>query len=68
MNSAYGVIYRFKNKLNGKSYIGQTYDINTRYYSHIHRYKYRDSKFYRAIRKYGLDNFEFSILEDDVRT
>ena len=63
-----GVIYRFRNKLNNKSYIGQSIQLYTRYNAHIRRSGYLDSRFYRAVRKYGWENFEFSILEDDVRT
>lgn len=63
-------IYKFTNKINGKSYIGQSTDIFQRKREHEHRAltNYPSNKeynkiFYKAIRKYGLDNFSFEILE-----
>lgn len=62
-------IYRIINKINGKSYIGQSTDILRRW--RVHRYKPFDKSyceydcvFYKAIRKYGLDNFNFTIIEE----
>lgn len=56
-------IYKFTNKINGKVYIGQSVNIERRYYDHLKR---DDSKnyFHRAIKKYGKDNFLFEILEE----
>jgi group I intron endonuclease len=60
-----GIIYKATNKINGKVYIGQTIKLlKNRKYSHKsdalkNRY---DIYFHRAIRKYGFDNFEWSIL------
>lgn len=58
-----GYIYCYKNVLSNKVYIGQTYDINRRITEHkskaLRGYK---EKFYNAIRKYGFNNFEFSVL------
>lgn len=56
-------IYKFTNKTNGKIYIGQSINIERRYYEHFKR---DDSKnyFHRAIKKYGKDNFFFEILEE----
>lgn len=63
-----GIIYKYTNKVNGKSYVGQT--INPRLRQNYHRSasmneksKDYDKKFYRAIRKYGWDSFEYSVLE-----
>lgn len=61
------LIYKATNKLNKKSYIGKTERaLNTRISEHI-----RDSKkenitsyFHRALKKYGIDNFEFTILAE----
>lgn len=57
------VIYKIRNNLNNKIYIGQTIqDIQRRWHQHCHESKYRDSKLYRAINKYGKDNFSISII------
>lgn len=60
-------IYKIENKVNEKCYIGQSIDIKRRWKDHrvaaygcSEEYNY---PLYRAIRKYGLENFEFSILE-----
>lgn len=62
-------IYKFTNNINGKIYIGQAIHIYRRYnahknsasnpYSNVYNYP-----LYRAIRKYGFDNFSFDILEE----
>lgn len=61
-------IYKFTNKVNGKVYIGQSVNISQRKNMHFfNSYKLdnRDSKtyFHKAIRKYGVDNFEHEIIE-----
>ena len=57
-------VYEFCNKENGKKYIGKTNDIDKRKYQHA--YLSLQSKnvklFHRAIAKYGIDCFSFSIL------
>lgn len=58
-------IYYFKNVLNNKYYIGQAINIRKRLMQHIgacdnNRY---DNPLYRAIHKYGYENFEFGILK-----
>lgn len=57
-------IYIFTNKINGKSYIGQSINLSKRYKEHTSNWK-KDygSVFHRAIRKYGVGNFEYNILE-----
>lgn len=55
-------IYKFTNKINGKSYIGQSVDIKRRYKEHKTR-KTENSMFHDAIKEYGFDNFDFSIIE-----
>lgn len=57
-----------KNNINGKVYIGQSVDIKKRWREHRSAAYNLNSKdydmvIYRAIRKYGLNNFSFSILE-----
>lgn len=56
-------IYCYKNKFNGKQYIGQSKDINRR----CHPSNYKGCiKFYAAIQKYGIENFSFEIFEDNL--
>lgn len=57
-----GYIYKFENKVNRKIYIGKTKNINNRIYQHSHVTKYRNTKFGNAIKKYGIDMFNFDIL------
>lgn len=62
-------IYKITNKINGKSYIGQSKNIHRRWQSEIadsnnvnsHSYDY---PLMRAFRKYGVDNFEFEVVEE----
>ena len=62
-------IYCYTNKQNGKKYVGQTNNIKRRYKQHKEdSFKnYNDARYNQAIhcaiRKYGLDNFDFEILE-----
>ena len=67
-----GIIYQFTNLVNNKKYIGQSINNdNSRFYNHISSYKNENSKEYnsllhRALRKYGLDNFKYEILANDI--
>jgi group I intron endonuclease len=56
-----GLIYKYTNKINGKSYIGQT----TRTIEERLQSGY-SAKFKNAITKYGLESFELSIIEENV--
>lgn len=61
-------IYKITNKLNNKCYIGQSVDIQKRWNWHKSEGMKPTSKqahyvIYRALRKYGIKNFEFKILE-----
>lgn len=58
----YGVIYKYTNSLNNKSYIGQTINENRRKYEHIHVTPNRKGKFSYAIKKYGIENFAYEVL------
>ena len=59
-------IYKITNKINGKAYIGQTTDYQRRFREH--RNKGGDLEpnkiLYKAFDKYGIDNFEFEVIED----
>lgn len=57
-------IYKITNKINNKSYIGQSVDIGRRFSRHKTAAKYQEKHpLYDAINKYGLENFSFEILE-----
>jgi len=61
-----GVVYKATCKITGKSYIGWTNNFKRRRKTHeVEALKGNDSipKFYRAIRKYGIDSFEWSIID-----
>ena len=61
-----GYIYSITNIINGHRYIGQTLavDIETRW--NQHRHKRKECRLYtylqKAINKYGIENFKFSIV------
>ena len=58
-----GIIYKITNKVNNKSYIGQTrYTIEFRWKQHQH--KKDNTYFHNAIHKYGVENFNIEILEE----
>lgn len=60
-------IYMHKNKINNKVYIGQTCQIKTHFRWGHNGNHYKDQpKFFRAIQKYGWDNFEHLILETNL--
>lgn len=64
-----GQIYKITNIINKKCYIGQTlYDANKRFKEHINASTNtrKNNHFYNAIRKYGIENFELEILENNV--
>lgn len=56
-------IYKITNIVNNKIYIGQSKDIYKRWKSHIYLSTKGKQAIYCAMRKYGLDNFLFSIEE-----
>lgn len=57
-------IYLIENLLNHKKYIGQSKNIYARWSGHRCDSKVRDLPLYFAMRKDGLENFKFSILEE----
>lgn len=62
--SNYQGIYKIRNLLNGKVYIGQSSRLNHRFSQHKNEVKNCNNvSIYNAIRKYGIDNFEFIIIE-----
>lgn len=62
-------IYCAKNIVNEKVYIGKSVNIEKRWKDHKKGYNNPNasqyaSYFYNALRKYGFDSFEFSVLEE----
>lgn len=54
-------IYKVTNKINGKVYIGQSVDIGKRWRQHMTAKD--DIYFHKAIQKYGVENFEWEVIE-----
>lgn len=59
-------IYKIKNKVNNKVYIGQSINLNTRYAQHLRQLIlgcHFNSYFQHSFNKYGKDNFIYEIIE-----
>lgn len=58
-------IYKFTNLINEKCYIGQSIHPEKRYWQHCNAAKNQNDSYpiHNAIRKYGVENFSFEILE-----
>lgn len=63
-------IYKIENLINGKKYIGQSVDVHARLLDHKRvnerplstvQHKY---PLYRALKKYGLENFSYELIEE----
>lgn len=68
MNEEVG-IYKITNLINNKVYIGQSRCIKKRWKNHKITYHNSNDKaynypLYRAMRKYGIENFQFEIIEN----
>lgn len=64
-----GLIYKSKCIINGKSYIGQTVlKLKQRKKQHIYNTLNNkfNTHFYNALKKYGIENFEWTIIEDNI--
>lgn len=61
-------IYKITNMISGHAYIGQSVDIERRFANHANAAKSAKQEYdyalYRAIRKYGIENFSFDVLEE----
>lgn len=60
-------IYKIENKLNGKLYIGSSYNINERkskHYYDLRNNKHHSITLQRSYNKHGEDNFIFEIIEE----
>ena len=63
-------IYTITNIINNKKYVGLSFNIEERWQQHI-KYafkesndRYHNNRIYNALRKYGIDNFKFEIIEE----
>ena len=69
----FNCIYMYVNKINEKKYIGQTNNFNRRKKEHYH-YAYNNTKndynfpLHKAIRKYGIENFDLIILKENLNS
>ena len=54
-------IYKISKKTDGKCYIGQSNNIKRRFKEHVNRIQLPIEK---AIHKYGIDAFDFEVLEE----
>jgi len=62
------IIYRIFNKINGKSYIGQSVVSFNKRYKGGDWLKYTHNPILKnSVNKYGIDNFDFEIIEDNVK-
>lgn len=62
----YGYVYKATCKVTGKAYIGQAVNVHKRKKQHFQGAMNRSKahpKFYAAIRKYGIRNFEWQIID-----
>lgn len=57
-------IYKITNKTNNKSYIGKSNNIKRRFIEHRNLNHKTNDNLKRAFKKYGIENFEFEILEE----
>ena len=64
----YGTIYKITNIINYKIYIGETLiDLQTRLRLHFEKVKSgRDSKLYRDMRLYKIENFKIESIETNI--
>ena len=65
-------IYKITNLINGQSYIGQSVDIEKRWLKEQQSAFNVNNSSYNypiscAFRKYGIDNFQFEVLEECLR-
>jgi len=63
------LVYLCKNLINNEIYIGRTKHLKNRIFYHIRDAKYTKKNktyFHKSINKYGIDNFDFIILEENL--
>tara|TARA_R100000951_G_scaffold104517_1_gene97731 strand:+ start:48 stop:599 length:552 start_codon:yes stop_codon:yes gene_type:complete len=61
-------IYKITNNINGDFYIGKTIKtIEDRFQKHYYNHKLGQTYLYRAMRKYGFENFSIEIVETEPK-
>ena len=58
-------VYKIKNKVTGESYVGSSKDVYRRWKEHQRLSvwnRFQNSKLYKDMKEYGLENFMFAIL------
>lgn len=63
-------VYKITNLVNNKGYVGITTNLKLRWMAHrkAYNYPYIKNPLYSAMRKYGLDNFKFEVIRDDINS
>lgn len=61
-DSVFGIIYQWKNNINGKSYVGQTIHPRKRQLQHLRGERADSQIIDRAILKYGAKKFTYTVL------
>lgn len=62
------LIYKIINKVNGKLYIGLTTNLKKRWNYHLLEVKDSDRPLYQAMRKYGIENFNIEVIQENIPT
>lgn len=68
------LIYKITNLINNKCYIGQTIKTAEQRWKEHQSHTFgshpndQNKSLYKAIRKYGLENFTFEVLQDNIET
>lgn len=61
------IIYKIQNNVNGNFYIGKTKKTaDQRFKRHYYNHKDGKTYLYKAMRKYGFDNFSIEVLEETI--
>ena len=63
-----GIVYAYRNKINGKHYVGQTTQPEKRHHAHMSGRSGKSVRFGNAVKKYGPDAFEYEVLVSGVPT
>jgi group I intron endonuclease len=58
-----GTVYCYENLINGKRYIGATKNPHKRQRKHLWDASHSSLPFHRALKKYGIESFQYSVLE-----
>lgn len=62
-------VYVITNSLNNKKYVGQSVNVEKRWYTHKNNSKKSELSniyLYNSMNKYGIENFKFEVIEKDI--